>query len=174
VRRALAVVAAALLLPAGAVAHITISPPFVENGVETDISLTVPNERPPHVTVAVAVSAPPGVAIVAADAPAGWRSVVEGSTVTWSGGRIAQRDQLVLPLRVLARTRAGTTSLAARQTYDDGAAVRWAADLGVLPATGTAAPGERPWAAITAAIIGVVVIAGSLLLARMLRRDHSR
>ncbi len=92
--------------------------------------------------------------------------------MTWSGGRIESRDELVLPLRVLARTRAGTTSLVARQTYDDGASVRWAADLNVLPATGSAAPGERPWAAIAAAIVGVVVIAGSLLAIRVLRRDH--
>jgi Domain of unkown function (DUF1775) len=166
------VVAAVLLLPAAAEAHVTISPPFVEDGVETDISLTVPNERPPHATVAVAVAVPPGVSIIAADAPGGWTRVVDGSRVTWSGGRIAARDQLVLPLRVLARTRAGTTSLATRQTYDDGAAIRWTADLSVLPATGTAAPSERPWAAITAAFVGVIVIAGSLLVTRLLRRDH--
>ena len=165
-------VAAALLFPSAAAAHITISPPFVEDGVETDISLTVPNERPPHATVAVAVAVPPGVSIITADAPAGWTRVVDGSRVTWSGGRIAARDRLVLPLRVLARTRAGTTSLTARQIYDDGASVRWTADLSVLPATGSAAPGERPWAAITAAFVGIIVIAGSLLVTRLLRRDH--
>ncbi len=173
-RRFLAVVAAALLLPAGAAAHVTISPPFVEDGVETDISVTVPNERPPHATVAVAVSVPSGLSIVTAGAPRGWTRVVDGSTVTWSGGRLVARDELALPLRVLARTRAGTTSLAARQTYDDGASVRWTADLSVLPATGTAAPSERPWAAIAAALVGVVVIGGSLLFMRLLRRDHFR
>ncbi len=68
----------------------------------------------------------------------------------------------------------GTTSLASRQSYDDGASVRWTADLNVLPATGSAAPGERPWAAIVAAVVGIVVIAGSLLAVRLLRRDHFR
>ncbi len=171
-RRSLAVLAASLLFPAAAAAHLTISPPYVEDGVETTISLSVPNERPPHATVAVAVSVPPGFSIVGASSPAGWKSVVNGSTVTWSGGRIAARDQLVVPLRVLARTRAGTASLAARQTYDDGASVRYTADLSVLPASGAATPSERPWAAITAAIVGIVVIGGSLAVARLLRRDH--
>ncbi len=170
-----ALAAAVAFHPFAAGAHVTISPPFVEDGVETDVSLTVPNERPPHATVAVAVDVPAGISIVsAAGAPGGWNAVVDGSTVTWSGGRIEARDELLLPVRLLAKTRAGTTSLVSRQTYDDGASVRWTADLNVLPASGAAAPGERPWAAIVAAIVGVVVIAGSLLAVRLLRGEHFR
>ena len=87
-RRALAVVAIALAVPVAAGAHVAISPPFVEDGVETEIGFVTPNERPPHTTVAVRVTAPPGFAVVSTVAPAGWKARVTGSTVTWSGGRV--------------------------------------------------------------------------------------
>ena len=172
-RLALAVLVAALVLPAAAAAHITIAPPFVEDGVETEISLTVPNERPPHATVAVRATIPAGVSIESAAAPEGWRATIDGSTVTWSGGRIEGRSDSTFPLRIRANVRAGTYAVAASQTYDDAATVRWTSDLSVLPATGTAAPDQRPWAAIVAAVVGIVVIAGSLLpSSSSARGDH--
>lgn len=169
-KRVLVVLVVVLALPAGAAAHVTISPPFVEDGVETEITFTVPNERPPHATVAVSITLPAGIAIVSASAPAGWSAAVAGSTVTWSGERLEGRSEIALPLRVVADVRAGTYAPAASQTYDDGATVRWKSDLSVLPATGAAAPDQRPWAAIAAAAVGLALIAGSLLLLRLLRR----
>ena len=163
-------VVAALVLPAAAAAHVAISPPFVESGLESEISLAVPNERPPNATVAVRVTVPAGIDIVTATAPVGWNVLIDGSTVTWSGGRIEPRDEVTFPLRIVARTRAGTYPLDASQNYDDGAAARWTADLSVLPATGTAAPNQRPWAAIGAAIAGLCIIACSLFVLRFLRR----
>ena len=70
---------AALVLPAAAVAHVTVSPPFVEDGVESEIAFQTPNERTPHATVESRTTAPPGVRIVSASAPTGWRAVVSGS-----------------------------------------------------------------------------------------------
>ena len=169
-KRALVVLAAALILPAGASAHVTIAPPFVEAGVTTEITLTVPNERPPNATVAVRATVPTGISIESAVPPSGWTASVDGSTATWSGGRIEGRSEIAFSLRIQADVRAGTYPIAARQTYDDGADVRWTSDLSVLPASGDAAPDQRPWAAIVAAIVGVVVIAGSLLFLRRLRR----
>ena len=176
-RRALAVLAAALVVPASATAHVTISPPFVEDGVETEISLTVPNERPPHATVAFRITTPPGISIVSATAPAGWKAAVDGSTAMWSGGRLEGRETLVFPLRILANVHAGTFTVKAGQGYDDGATVRWASDLSVLPATGAASPDHRPWGKITAAavVIAVIaVIAASLIGLRFLRRRPRR
>ena len=169
-RRALIVFAAALILPSVAAAHVTIAPPFVEDGVAAEISLTVPNERPPHATVAVRATMPAGVSIESTAAPEGWRATIDGSTVTWSGGRIQGRSATTFPLRIRANVRAGTYAVAASQTYDDAATVRWKSDLSVLPATGGAAPDQRPWAALVAAVAGIVVIAGSLSLLRLLRR----
>ena len=32
-------------------AHVTIAPPFVQDGIESTIAFQTPNERPPHATV---------------------------------------------------------------------------------------------------------------------------
>ena len=56
------------------------------------------------------------------------------------------------------------------QTYDYGATVNWKADFSVLPAAGTAAPKQHPWSAVGAALAGIVVIAGSLIVLRYRRR----
>jgi hypothetical protein len=95
---------------------------------------------------------------------------VDGSTVTWSGGRLEGRSTTSFPLRVTARVRAGTYGFNAVQTYDDRATVRWKADLSVLPASGAAAPTQHPWGAVVAAVAGVAVICGSLAGLRYFRR----
>ena len=162
--------AIALVVPAVATAHVTVSPPFVEDGVETEVAFETPNERPPHATTNVRVTAPPGISVVSATAPAGWKAAVDGSTVTWSGGRLEDRTTASFPLRIVARVRAGTYSFTSVQTYDDGATVRWKAALSVLPAAGAAAPKQHPWGAVGATLAGIVVIAGSLIGLRFLRR----
>jgi len=171
VRPVLVAVALALLLPAVASAHVTITPPFVEDGVRTEIVFETPNERPPHATTTLAVTAPNGVAIVSATAPAGWLATVAGSTVTWSGGRIEGRAAVTFPMRIVAHVEAGTYRFGAVQTYDDGATVDWKADLAVLPAAGTAASEQRPWGAVVAAIAAIAVIAASVVGVRLLRRS---
>ncbi len=94
---------AALVLPACALAHVTIAPPFVNDGIASKISFEAPNERAPHATIELRTSAPPGVRIVSAAAPPGWRVALSGSTVTWSGGRIEGTRTVAFPLRVLAK-----------------------------------------------------------------------
>jgi uncharacterized protein YcnI len=167
---AAATAVAALALPAAAAAHVVILPPFVQDGEEAVVSLQVPNERPPHATVEVDASAPPGITVVGATAPAGWLSEVHGNTATWRSGRIGGRQTVAFPLRILARVRAGTYAFRTEQHYDDGAVVRWASDLSVLPAVGAATPRQHPWSAIVAAVAGIIVIAGSLVGLRLLRR----
>ena len=169
-RAALVAAALTLLLPAAASAHVTIEPPFVEDGARTEIVLETPNERPPHATTTLSVTAPDGIAVISATAPAGWLVTVAGSTVTWSGGRIEGRTAITFPMRIVAHVQAGTYRFGAVQTYDDGATVDWKADLAVLPAAGAAAPKQRPWGAVAAAIAGIAVIAASLVGLRLLRR----
>ena len=169
-RRALALAAIGLIIPAAASGHVTIAPPFVEQGIETTISFATPNERPPHATTSLAVTAPAGIAVVSATAPTGWSSAVAGSTVTWSGGSLENRSTASFSMTVRAEAPAGTYAFQAIQTYDDGETVDWKADLGVLPASGAAAPKEHPWGAVATALAGIVVIAGSLVGLRFLRR----
>jgi uncharacterized protein YcnI len=170
VKRALVAAAIALVLPTAAAAHVVVVPPFVESGTESKIAFAAPNERPPHAMILVRATAPPGISVVSATAPGGWKATVEGSTVTWSGGRLEDRTTAMFPVRILARVRAGAYAFTSAQTYDDGATVHWKADLSVLPATGAAAPEQDPWGAVGAALAGIVVIAGSLVGLRFLRR----
>ena len=169
-----AAAAAALALPAAAGAHVTVKPPFVEAGVATGVAFETPNERAPKATVELATTVPPGVEIVSAGAPPGWTSAVSGSTVTWSGGRIEGQRVVSFPLRVLARVRAGTYRFTSRQRYSDGGVVRWQASFTVLPAEGAAAPKQNPVGAVVAGAVGLVVIGGSLIGVRLLRRRSPR
>jgi uncharacterized protein YcnI len=168
-----ALVAAALILtlPGTAGAHVTIAPPFVEDGVPTTIAFQTPNERAPHAMTALSVTAPPGITIEDATAPSGWRAAVAGSTVTWTGGRLTGTAELDFPIRVNTRVRAGSHSFVATQTYDDGGTVKWKVDLNVLPATGAAAPRQHPWSAVAAAVAGLLVVVLSVLGLRRLRRS---
>lgn len=159
----LAAVAVALLLPAAAMAHVTIAPPFVQDGIKSTIAFQTPNERPPHATVALRVTAPPGVAVDSAKAPKGWQAKISGSTVSWSGGRLTGRTTVDFPVTITAKVRAGTHAFAATQTYDDGATVKWNAGLSVLPATGAQTPKQHPWGAVAAALAGLLVIGGERL-----------
>lgn len=170
-RRALAVALFALALPAGALAHVTLSPPFVEAGVATRVALETPNERPPHATTSLVVEAPVGVELAeAGPPPAGWSVVVSGRRARWTGGRIEGERTVSFPLLVTARTRAGLQSLRVTQDYEDGETVSWETSLTVLPAAGDAAPSQRLDRALAAGVVGVVVIAASLVLLRLARR----
>jgi uncharacterized protein YcnI len=168
--RALAAALTVLAVPGEASGHVTIAPPYVEDGVPATIAFQTPNERAPHATTMLSVTTPPGIAVESATAPAGWKATVAGSTVTWTGGRLEGATVLDFPIRITPRVRAGNHAFAAKQTYDDGGVVRWNVDLSVLPATGAAAPKQHPWGAIVAGVAGLIVIALSVLGLRRLRR----
>lgn len=161
---------AALLLPARADAHVTISPTYVEADTTSTIRFETPNERPPHATVSLAIDAPPGVAFSREPPPPGWKVDVQTTRVEWSGGRIDGQRVVAFPIRVLARTRAGNQIFRAVQRYDDGEDVRWPATLSVLPAQGSKAPSQHLGRALAAGGAGLVVLVGSFLLLRLLRR----
>ncbi len=161
---------AALLLPASAPAHVTISPSYVDANTASTITFETPNERPPHATTSLSVTAPPGVALERVAPPPGWTLELTTTSATWTGGRIEGRRAVGFPLRVLARTRAGDHAFRAVQRYDDGEQVRWSAALSVLPAAGAEAPSEHPGRALAAGAAGIVLLAGSFLLIWRLRR----
>ena len=166
-RKLVVAAAVALLVPAAAYAHVTIQPPFVEDGVETEISFQTPNERPPNETISLSVKAPPGISIDSASSPPGWTADVKGSSVTWTGGRLVDRTTTSFPVHVTAKVRAGTYSFAATQKYSDNAEVKWDTALSVLPASGAQAPKEHPWAAIG---VGIIVVLSTLVGLYFLRR----
>jgi hypothetical protein len=164
------VAAAALAGAAAAQAHVTIAPPFVDAGATSTIVFETPNERPPHRTTGLVVTAPPGVELAAATAPRGWTLRLSGGTARWSGGRISGRTVVRFPLSVTARVPAGTATFRATQAYDDGETVRWDAALTVLPASGAEAPSQHLDRALAAGAVGLVVIVASFVALRLLRR----
>jgi hypothetical protein len=159
-----------LVAASRAEAHVTVTPPFVDADAKTTISFEMPNERPPHATIWLEVKAPPGIELASETPPAGWKLELEHDRARWTGGRIEGERTVAFPLTVTARTRAGTEIFKATQGYDDGESVHWDAGLSVLPAAGKEAPSQHLERALTVGGVGLVVIAASFLVLRLLRR----
>lgn len=154
---------------APSLAHVTASPAFVAQGVETELSIAVPNERAPKSTIGLVVTLPPGIALISAGSPAGWTSEVRGNQATWEGDRISGTDTVRFTMRVRAAAAPGTVTLDAAQRYDDAAAVRWKTSLTIVP--GPAASGSshgRLAVGIGAAVL--LVLATLMALQRTRRR----
>jgi hypothetical protein len=172
VRRTLALgVAATLAVVAapGAAAHVTAQPSFVAVGAKATVSFEAPNERDRPMT-SLELVAPAGVEVLAAEAPPGWRAEVRGGRAEFSGGRLAAGQTSLFPLRVRARGEPGTAVFDAVQRFDDGAAVRWEAPLTLVTGSAIETPDEYPGRALLAAVVGVAVIASSLMVLRRTRR----
>jgi periplasmic copper chaperone A len=173
VRRGLALgtsVTAVLVVAAGASAHVTMKPAFVESNVPGRVVLETPNERPGRATVRLRVTTSPGVRVLSASAPAGWRVTSDAHSATWSGGRITGARVERFPVELEARVRAGTYAIDAVQRYDDGRAVRWSTQFTVLPSSGSASPQEHARRAFVAAGAGILIIVLSLVALHRLRR----
>jgi uncharacterized protein YcnI len=160
---------AALALVSVAAAHVTAQPSFVAVGVEATVSFDAPNERDRAMT-SLELVAPEGVELLAADAPPGWRAQVRGGRATFTGGSLASGATLLFPIQVRPRGEPRTAVFRATQRFEDGAAVRWEALLTLLPGSAADDPAEHPARALVAAVVGMAVIAASLLLLRRLRR----
>lgn len=161
---------AAFALVQRAEAHVTLEPSFVEADTKATVAFATPNERAPHATTSLVIEAPDGVELSDGAVPRGWRLDLAGGRARWSGGRIEGTRVVAFPLSVTARTRAGNVTFRAIQGYDDGESVRWGANLTVLPASGSEAPSQRLDRALAAGAVGLVVIAGSFLVLRLIRR----
>lgn len=151
-------------------AHAQLTPAALSANVETLIRVEVPNERRGHATTGLTLRFPTGMDVIAATGPAGWTAGVDGGTAVWSGGRVEGEKVVTFGVTVRTSLRADTYELLARQLYEDGEHVDFAPKLTVLPAAGYAAPKQHPGRAVIAAVVGLVVVAASLLGVRYLRR----
>ena len=142
----------------------------MELAVPATIAIETPNERDGRATTAIQLTVPAGVTVGAADAPAGWQLELDGRTARWTGGRIEGDAVVSFPLVVTASGAPGTRTFASRQRYDDGKTVRWNADLTVLPASMADEPVDRLDRRVVAGLIGLAVVAGSVLVLLRLRR----
>jgi|KBSSwiStaDraftv2_1062776.scaffolds.fasta_scaffold11686_3 uncharacterized protein YcnI len=139
-------IAALLILPATASAHVTVQPGNAEPGGYTRVTFRVPNERDDASTVKLEVTFPVGhpLASVSVQPVQGWTAKVvksqlatpikndDGeiteavSAITWSGGSIAPGEFQEFPVSLGPLPSAGTSLVfKSLQTYSDGEVVRW-------------------------------------------------
>lgn len=167
---------ATLAVAPAAAAHVTLAPPFLRAGGEATLRVEAPNERPEQPMTELALTVPAGVGIAGAESSGPWRAAVAGRTVTWRGGSLAPGDTAVFRVRLSAPARAGAVRLLGAQRYPDGREVSWDVPLEVLP-PGAAAPadggGLGAAGVLVAAVLGVGVVAVSLVVLRRLRRGSA-
>jgi len=166
-------VAGALLLTflaaSPAAAHVTVVPPFAQARAETRLLLDVPNERLTQPMTSLVVTVPVGMAVRSAEPLGVWRADAHGRVARWTAGSLAPRTTARFAMVVVGPPRAGAVRLQAVQRYPDHGIVPWRVDLTITPGNG--AGGEQHLgAAALAAVVGLLVIAGSLFVLHRLRR----
>lgn len=160
-----------MLAPAGALAHPALTPSAVNLGATARVVVEIPNERDGRATVGLTLSFAPGFTVVRALESPGWTATSGGRAASWRGGRIEGADAVDFAVELKAVAPTGTYDVALDQQYDDGRSVRTTAPITVLPALGgDATPDQHVGRAVVAGIVGVVIVVGSLVGVRLLRR----
>ena len=144
-RLTLALTLAALALPAGAQAHVTMQPASAPAGGFARLDVRVPNERDDAGTTKVDLQMPPGIVTASYEPVPGWDVKVtkekldkpvkiEGfdateqvARITWTGGRIGPGEfqDFGLSLRIPEGKPGSKLTFKALQTYEGGEIVRW-------------------------------------------------
>jgi uncharacterized protein YcnI len=169
--RGFAIVAAAvaaLAFAQAAFGHVTVDPAFLALGEEATLRFDAPNERDRLMT-ALELVTPEGLVLVSAQAPPGWQADVTGDRVEWTGNTLAPDATARFAARFRATGSPGSVSILATQRFEDGASVRWRPTLTLVPGVSDS-PDQHLGRAVLAAVVGLAVIAGSLLLVHRARR----
>lgn len=168
-----AAVVAALVAAPAAWGHAVLTPATLGAGEDVAVSAEIPNERRERATTSVTLRFPAGIAVVGTEEPGSWQAARTDRSATWTGGRITGERVVAFPLVLRATAPAGTYEVSLEQGYDDGETVTTTTQITVLPALGEATPEEHGMRAIVAAVVGVAVVAGSLVGLHVLRRRPS-
>jgi uncharacterized protein YcnI len=127
------VVAGALVLPASAFGHASISPPTIVKQQNQLFSVAVPTEEANDTTVKVEVDFPSGFGVDSFEAAPGWTRDVKATgsgeaaqiqSVTWSGGSVPTGEDAVFHF-VAEPSSAGDAKFTVKQTYGSGKVVEW-------------------------------------------------
>jgi uncharacterized protein YcnI len=149
-RPILAAVAALLLAPAAAQAHVTLQPDTAPAGGFTRLDVRVPNERDDAGTTKVDVQLPPGFIAASYEPVPGWsvkvtrskadepidtgeglKSDTQVTRITWTGDgkqgvvKPGEFQDFGLSLKMPEGEAGDKLTFKALQTYDDGQVVRW-------------------------------------------------
>ena len=124
----------ALASAAGANGHIGVSPALLVVDNTQTLTLSVHNDLDRPMT-GLAVVAPPDLRIVGAETEPAWQSVVEGDTVTWTGGPLAPNTgaAFALDMAVDEAAAAGPVQLQAEQLYASNGKLPWPISLTMVP-----------------------------------------
>lgn len=161
------IVAASLVIPAAASAHIGVAPALVRAGATSRLSFDVPNEREGRAMTAFSLRVPPGARVVSAEPSPGWTPHASATEAVWSGS-LAPGRRVALALALEAPDEPGALDLKAEQRYADGGSVRWTVRVVVGPAA-TASPPMRLGRALATGVVGLAAIAAGLALVRRRR-----
>jgi uncharacterized protein YcnI len=155
-------VCSALVFAGGASAHVIAMPTYVAKGSSQAIIFSGPNERKRPMTSFV-LTAPAGLEIVHAHPVDGWTEESTGSTVTWSGGSLAPRDDIPFRVTLKATADPGALQVKAEQRYSDGGIVSWPVAITILPAK--ASPSQNLALAGVVGLLGVLIVIAVAMLA---------
>lgn len=167
----IALAVAGLVCVASAAAHPALTPATLNAGTKARIAVEIPNERPGHATTGLTLTFPAGFTVDAAEDTDAWRGSTDGRTASWTGDRITGESSVTFTVELTAVAPTGTYDVGLDQRYDDDRSVLTKAQIVVLPALeGDATPDQHVGRAIVVAVVGVVVVVGSLLALHALRR----
>ncbi len=125
--------AAALLLPAQAWGHATVSPPVAKAKDLQQFTLSVPTEKEGAKTTKIELTVPDGFAVDSFEPEPGWKRSVQAQgsgeqavvqRVTWNGGSIPTGEDAVFRFSASAAS-SKSYRFTVRQTYSDGSVVDW-------------------------------------------------
>ena len=176
VRRALSVAAIlALAFPAGAAAHVELSPATATPGADVLFTVKSPNESQQPLT-GVRLTVPSNLVIEgAADTPGFTTQVVRDQagrvvSLSWQGGHVAPGGLVLFQFAGTVPDKTGEVRLTALQTFADGSTKLWHSPVvDVRPAT-SAGGSDR-----TARILAVVAVGlGAAALALAVRGQRRR
>ncbi len=166
----LSAAAAALLLPAQAWGHATVSPPVAKSKHLQQFTLSVPTEKEGAKTTKIELTVPDGFAVDSFQPEQGWKRSVqaEGSgedavvqRVTWTGGSVPTGEDAVFRFNASAAS-SKNYRFTVRQTYSDGGVVDWTGPEGsdtpapVVDAVSSLGGGGSSILVIIALAVGIV------------------
>lgn len=170
----LAAAGIALTAVSPALAHPALIPASLSVGTTTRIQAQIPNEREGRETIGLRLTFPVGFTVGEVESTGDWRGSGGGRSASWQGGRITGESAVAFALELTTEAATGTYDVVLEQRYDDGRAVTTRAGITVLPAVGEAAPDQHVGRAIAAAVAGLVVVVGTLVGLRSLRRRQAK